>query len=338
MELGRAKSGNYEEAAAQFLRALRGRFAQGPWARRLGYRANPITDWENGRRFPTAEEALRVARVAGVDVTAAFTLFHRAAPPRWRKQRFALASWLDEVRGDTSLVDLAERVGLSRFAVGRWCRGQAKPRLPDFLRLVDAMTDRVPDLVAALVAIDQVPIWKARHQAAEAARRAAYDAPWSEAVLRVLTSESYQRLGRHRSGFIAEFLGIRREEELRTLSLLRRAGVVTEQRGRYVVSEPTAVDTHGDRERVTALLEHWSDVARRQIPERRTRQDYFAYNVCSLSAADYNRVRQVLVRAFRELRSVVAASEPEERVLLVNLQLVDLHAGGPAGTYPASGA
>ncbi len=45
-------------AASQFLRAVRGKRSQVAFARRLGYRANPITDWENGRRYPTAAEAM----------------------------------------------------------------------------------------------------------------------------------------------------------------------------------------------------------------------------------------------------------------------------------------
>ena len=54
----RANPGNYGRTASEFLRAIRGGRSQRALARRLDYRANPITDWEHGRRFPTAEEAL----------------------------------------------------------------------------------------------------------------------------------------------------------------------------------------------------------------------------------------------------------------------------------------
>ena len=71
----RAESGNYEHAASQFLLALRGGRSHRALARRLGYAANPITDWEHGRRYPTADEALRVAKTVGVHVTVAFERF-----------------------------------------------------------------------------------------------------------------------------------------------------------------------------------------------------------------------------------------------------------------------
>jgi hypothetical protein len=42
----------------------------------------------------------------------------------------------------------------------------------------------------------------------------------------------------------------------------------------------------------------------------------------SLSAADLERVREILRNAYRELRALAAASEPIERAALLNLQLV----------------
>ena len=142
--------------------------------------------------------------------------------------------------------------------------------------------------------------------------------------MRVLGSTAYAQLSQHRPGFIAELIGISKREEQRSLMLLRRAGAVYKQGGRYRVLDATSVDTRGDRDRVTALLQHWSSVARDRVPERRRGREYYAYNVCALSARDFERLREVLARAFAEIRSIVAASNPEERVALVNLQLLDL--------------
>lgn len=71
-------------------------------------------------------------------------------------------------------------------------------------------------------------------------------------------------------------------------------------------------------------MQHWGGVARDRAPERRPGREYYAYNVFALSAGDFERSREVLSRAFGEIRSIVAASNPEERVALVNLQLLDL--------------
>ena len=94
-----ANLGNYERSAAEFLRALRGQKSQRWMARRLGYRANPVTDWEHGRRFPTAEETLRAAQRVGIDVKGAFDRFHQAPLREESRGAYDLASWLDAVRG-----------------------------------------------------------------------------------------------------------------------------------------------------------------------------------------------------------------------------------------------
>ncbi|HTQ07949.1 MAG TPA: DUF4423 domain-containing protein [Polyangiaceae bacterium] len=319
----RRVTGSFELAAAEILRALRGRRSQRAFARRLGYRANPITDWEHGRRFPTAVEALRAAHLAGLDVTKAFVEFHAAPPPEKASGgRYGLAAWLSTIRGTTPVAHLALRAGVSRFAMARWLGGTAQPRLPDFLRCVDAITGRVPDLVAGLVPIESVPSLFARHGAMRAARRIAFDAPWTEAVLRVLEISDYRGLALHDDGFVAQRLGIPVQTVRDALERLETARVIRLEDGRWREDRPLTVDTRGTPDAMNALLAHWSAVAGRRIGARRPR-DFFAYNVMSSSRADYERIRDLLRRTFREIQSIVAASEPSERVALLNLELLE---------------
>jgi transcriptional regulator with XRE-family HTH domain len=320
-----ANTGNYAQGASEFLRALRQARSQRAFARRLGYRANPITDWEHGRRFPTAEEAFRAAQLSRIDVPAAFAAFHPAPLREARRGIYDLAQWLDAARGSSSLSEVATRAGVSRFALGRWLRGDAKPRLPDFFATVDAITGRLPDLVAELVPIADVPALRARHEAAQAARRAAHDAPWSEAILRVLECASYRALAQHEDAWVAGRLAITTSEVHKSLKVLRQAKAVRKARGLYRVSDDGTVDTRGDADRVTRLLEHWSATAGTRVA-RRTAEELYAYNVFSVSSEDLVRVRELLRGSFREVRSLVAASEQVERVALLNIQLVLLDA------------
>jgi transcriptional regulator with XRE-family HTH domain len=155
-----------EVAAQQLLRALRGKRSQHAFARRLGYRGNPMTDWEHGRRYPTARETLRAARLVRVDVPAALARFAPDARLQRDREGYRVGSWLRQVCGKTAVSELAARSGLSRFSISRWLADQRQPRLPEFLQLVDVATGRLPDLVAALVPIEQVPALHARHRTA----------------------------------------------------------------------------------------------------------------------------------------------------------------------------
>src|SRR5687767_13046510 len=133
---------NYERLAAELLRAIRGRRSQAAFARRVGCRGNAIYTWEAGRNFPTAARAFFAAQRAGIDVRAALRRFY-VRPPGWLDrsdptQPEVLARLLDDLRGKSSVQAIARSTGRSRFAVARWLKGQTEPRLPDFLRLVEA--------------------------------------------------------------------------------------------------------------------------------------------------------------------------------------------------------
>ncbi|MEO7037811.1 MAG: DUF4423 domain-containing protein [Polyangiaceae bacterium] len=328
----RAKTGNssenvdqrsFEQAASEVLRALRGDRSQRALARRLGYRANPITDWEHGRRFPTAVETLRAAHLLGVNVGQAFTEFHVAAPPTPDAAgRVALAPWLSAIRGTTPVAHIAARAGCSRFAMARWLSEAAQPRLPDFFRCIDAITGRLPDLVAALVPIASVPSLAARYRGMRAARRLAFDSPWTEAVLRVLETQDYRALPAHDDAFVAQRLGINADVARAAAQHLETAEIIRLENGLWCQDRPLTVDTRGSREDLSVLLRHWSAVGYRRVAERRPR-DFFSYNVMSCSRVDYDRIRDLLRRTFREISSIVAASEPSEQVALLNLQLLE---------------
>src|SRR5262249_55425807 len=158
-------------------------------------------------------------------------------------RRFAIVPWLNAVRGTTPIAHVAARAGCSRFAMARWLNGAAQPRLPDFFRCVDALTGRLPDLVAALVPIETVPSLLARHRARRPARRVAFDAPWSEAVLRVLDTNDYQALATHDDEFVALRLGVRIEVASAALRVLEAAGVIRLERGLWRQDRPLSVDT-----------------------------------------------------------------------------------------------
>lgn len=309
----------FERAACELLRALRGKRSQIAFARRLGYRGNPITDWEHGRRYPTAPEALRVAARARVDVARAFAAFAPAPPPSARDD-YSVAEWLSSLRGSAPIVDLARRAQRSRYQVARWLSGQSVPRLPDFLRLLEAISGRAAEWVAGLVPIEAVPSLKHAHERVSAARSLASELPWSEAVLRVIETEGYRALDAHRDDFIARTLGIEEREVHAVVSALLAAGVVEATPRGLRSLAPLVVDTKGDPAAALRLRRHWAEVAARRAGAEH--DDWFAYNVISVSAADCARIEQRLRAVYRELRGIVRESEPSEQAALLTLQLV----------------
>lgn len=313
--------------ASELIRALRGKRSQLAFSKRLGFRTNVVHTWEAQRRWPTASRSLAVAERAGVDPRAALTRFYRTVP-HWfstlspTSPEF-VARFLADLRGRATIGDVAQRAGKSRFAVARWLKGEAEPRLPDFLRLIEAMSLRVIDFVAAFVDPRQLPSLDRAWQKLEAGRRAAFELPWSHAVLRVLELESY-RAQPHRPGFIARELGISTEEEQRCVDALVNSGQLDWDGTRYRVGAQLT-DTRHYPEAGRLLKIWWAKQALARL--ERDEEGLFSYNLFAVSERDYERLRELLLAYFRELRSIVAASQPTERVVLAHLSLMPLTRG-----------
>lgn len=310
-----------DDVASQLLRALRGRRSQVAFSRRLKYRSNVAADWEQGRRYPTAGEMVRACAVVGVDVDAAFSGFHPSAASAFAADDAGIASWLEALRGQGSIQDLSARTSISRHALGRWFSGRTRPRLPDFLRLVDALTGRVQDLVAELVDIEQVPALAERCRRAAASRRVGIEAPWTLPILLALETTGYAALAEHDTGWLARLLGLSVDTVDGCLSRLQDAGVIVRSGRHFTVGGALTIDTRAHPQAGRVLKKHWLAVGMERVEAPRV-SDILGYNLFSLSREDLARVASLQRGFYREVRSIVAASEPSEVLALMNIQLV----------------
>jgi transcriptional regulator with XRE-family HTH domain len=317
---------DYELLAAELLRGLRGKRSQQALCRRLGSKSNVVHQWERGHSFPTASRALEVAARVGVDVPAAFREFYRTAP-RWLDELApaspaGVAAFLSDLRGSTSMVELSRYSGKSRFAIARFLSGDAEPRLPDFLRLIEASSLRLIDFVEQLVDPRALPSLRPQWEQLTAARRLAYDEPWSQAVLRALELSSYAALSRHSSGWIARRIGITLEEEQQCLERLESSGQILWQDGRWKIKSVMALDTRRDPDAARRLRAWW---LRRGAARIEAGDRGLMYNLLGVSAADLERLRELQKAYLTEVRAIVARSEPVEHVVLAADLLLDLH-------------
>ncbi len=120
---------------------------------------------------------------------------------------------IDDLRGTLSITDLARRVGAPRSTVSRWLSNATQPRLPDFLRAIEAASLRLVDWLASFVEPESIPAVHAVWQTIEKRRRGALERPWTQAVLSAVVLADYQTLPAHEDGWIARRLGISTEEE-----------------------------------------------------------------------------------------------------------------------------
>lgn len=316
---------DYDQLASEFIRALRGKRSQPAFCRRLGYKSNVAYTWESGRGFPTAARALWAAERIGVPVRAAYEEFYRRTPP-WLAEADpatpeGVARFLSDLKGRTSIVELANYTGKSRFAIARWLKGETEPKLPEFFELIEVSSLRLVDFLEQLVDPRRMPSLRERWESIQVARRIAYDAPWTQAVLRAMELDEYKLLPKHEPGWLAARIGVDLATEVECLSLLVQTGQVRFEEGRYSLGNVPALDTRKNPSAAMKLRVWWGQ----QALERFARGHRgMLYNLMSVSAADLERLRELQKAYFNEIRTIVAKSQPIERVALVNMQLLDL--------------
>lgn len=311
----------------ELLRAWRGRRSQVQLSRRLGFRSNVLYAWESGRAYPTAAQALRVAKLTGVDLRAALERFYRDVPPGIGKlepaSRAGVAALLTELRGRMQIGELARRSGHSRFAVARWLKGSCEPRLPEFLALVEASSLRLLDYLSTLIDANKLPSIAERWSLLEAGREAAYAEPWTQAVLLVLELDTYREHNRrHDSRWIARQLGTQVETVERCIELLARTEQIRWDGTHWALARVLTIDTRRDRAAGLAIKRCWAAVGIERI--ERGAAGIFGYNVFTISNADLQRLRELHQAYFSQMRAIIAESRPPERVVVTNLQLFAL--------------
>jgi Domain of unknown function (DUF4423) len=310
-----------EQAAREFLRAVRGRRSQQAFSRRLGFKSNVCAKWEAGRRMPTALFALRACRKAGLDVQAALERFRSNSALHLESLSDAgLAAWLRVERGEQPIQALAVTSGLSRFRIARFLSGETRPRVPEFFALVSAMTRRLAELVALLVDIEQVPSLKSDYQRLEASRQAAYAHPWTAAVVALLDTQPFRERATNAEE-IAATLGLDESTVQEILGVLVRAGVLVKRGAGYSVLAPLVTDTRADPEQAAALRRHWAGVSLGRLASPH-RDDRFSYSVFTIAKSDFAALRKLQSDYYQRVRALIAESEPSELVGLVALHLM----------------
>lgn len=313
---------DFARASRELLRALRGGRSQTALSRRLGFRSNVAAKWESGQRMPKASEALRYSERLGVDVTTVLRRFQPNVELQTPSGTLVLSDWLTALRGGQRLSEIADKCGLSRYSVGRFLTGHSEPRLPQFLELVEALTQRADELVDAWVGIDQVPALRPRFVRAQAAREAMMQRPICLAVMCLLDTGALRR--RARSTQVTELSRLleRPEPEMsECLELLREGGVIALTDDRYLPVSALTVDARTSKGRRQTLQEYWATLGARRAgmpgPD-----DVCSYNVFSIARRDYDALRQLQREFYRTARALIAASEPTELAGLLMVQMV----------------
>lgn len=313
---------DYQRLSRELVRALRGRRSQLALSRRLGYTTNAVYTWEAGSAWPTAARFFELTARVGVRQSVLLSRFFRTAAPGLAGVSISTPAGvqrlLQEILGHTRISALAKQSKLSRFSLSRWLHGKGQPRLPDLLCFIEHSSLRLLDFVDAVVTPTALPSMVGEWKKLQDARAVGYDHPFSHAVLRALETTAYKRQ-RHDADSLTAMLGISRAAVELCLEKLAASGQIRRHRGRWEPRSAAMVDFRREPEAAQRLKAFWASVGSQRAAERRP--GLFAYNVFAVSRKDLARLEALQRDCLREMRTIIAASEPSEVVALANLQV-----------------
>lgn len=316
----------HEILASELVRALRAKRSQVALSRRLKYKTNAVYKWEAGKDFPMAARFFQMAKAVKVDLDAVLVGFQRRNPA-WLTsidltRSEGVAEWLDHLRGSTTVVSLAKRTGFSRYAISRWLKGKSEIRLDQMIALIEASTFRVLDFIAEMVDPASLPEARDVWRDLQATRQAAQGAPWTQGVLRALELVDYKSTPKHSNYWIAERLSISEEEVAVSMKVLEATAQVKKRGKHFAPTRSLTVDTRRDEAATRAQRAFWTELALSRL--KGGTSGVFSYNVFGVSEKDLIRLRELHSAYFTQMRSIIAASEPTERVVLSCTQLFAL--------------
>jgi hypothetical protein len=316
-----------ENLTKELIRAARGRRSQLEFSRRLGYRSNIVRRWEGGECWPTASDFLGAYARLRPALPQVYAKFFQRAPdwldPQQPFSPTALAAFLQQLKGKTPVGVLAQRTGHHRYGIGRWLRGTAQPKLPELLNFIDAASRRALDFVALVVDPKDLPTFGSEWKKLQSARHAAYESPWSHAVLRALELEAYANVPASKTvAWLAERLSAPEPAIEAGIQALAASGQIQNQRGRWRVDRVQAVDTGADATRSRELKATWARVATERLAAGGPGN--FGYSLFAISRKDLVRLRDLHLEYVRAMQNLIAESRTSECVGLYCAQLLDL--------------
>jgi transcriptional regulator with XRE-family HTH domain len=317
----RAEEMPAETLSRELIRKLRGRRSQMQLSRKLGLRSNLAYRWENGRAWPSPQQLFAICRVAGVPIETSLATYLRM-PISQLETTHGVSALCRALAGSQPLGELAARIGRSRYVVSRWLSGKSDLRLPDFLRFVEATTRRLLDVLSLITDPAGLPSIAPEWQRMQIAREAAYEAPWSHAILRALELDDLEAASPRALDRIAARLALSRDEVARCMDLLVRSGQVRVRKGRYSATDSAFMDTGIDRARRLRLQAFWSHAALERMSGDESQTG--AFNLFTIAEQDLLELRNLHAQFFEQMRNLIARSKTNDRVAVYVANIVAL--------------
>jgi len=310
-----------ETVVRELLRSLRGKRSQLALSRRLGYSFNQVGKWESGHTKIRWDEFVRLSGLCKSPLDQALTNHYK-----YKGTAANCDAIIKNLIGSERVSTIAKKTGFSRHSLAKWLKKSAFPTVPEMFRLLllyRGGDDHLVSFIGSLVSsIDELPSIAPEYRQRVKQIELSYQHPWLAAVKDCLSLQSYQRLEKHREGFVSRCLRISTAEEKMALDFLTEVGVLTFSKGKYQVTgkklmfQENILDKEKDIEGNFRLREYWWSQALNHLISRPAWSSLtFAFQTFTVSESAFRKIRALSVQYFSDVTKIIEEDE-EPRTLL----------------------
>lgn len=239
---------------SELLKALRGKKSRTQMNQDLALSHNLFHRWESGKHKMPWQDFLHMAKLCHVPLTQSFSfVWYKGDPAN-------TADLVKTLLAERKISEISAEMKISSSSLERWLKGKTQPSLPDLFKLIHVCTDRFVDFISLMVPANQLRSLTNLHELLSFERDLQRQMPWVALIPRCVELENYEKLPKHKEGFLAKIIGITAEEERKAVAALVKVGVLSWKKDKlFVTSKYLNTDDPQRPWAVMEIFKYWLD-------------------------------------------------------------------------------
>lgn len=314
---------DFENLAAEFVRALRGADTQIELSRALGYTFNQIAKWENGEKKLMWSDLIQLCKQKKLDLQRALKLTFDSD----RITEFDQTLLLEELCGNEPITEFAKRCGEDRLKVTRWLNSSVEMPISIFFKILHRLRNNLDVFLERLVSLQLLPSVWPHFKVQRAFSEILLTKPWTILFIQLLAHPQCPEVSLVPK-FMASYLKLQEAEIESVLDLLIKAdvlkvnskGMVDRPTRRLYLSRERSRDANNFLFSVSAKAYEKMTEQNPSLSERSAAGFY----VFTTSDDSWKKIRTLYRNLFEDIQKVLDADEEDQtRVKMLSLQILD---------------
>ncbi len=316
---------DHKKLKSELLIAIRGGRSQGFINRRLGYNYNQVSKWERGLKRIYWPDFVKFCDVCKIDLK---DIINKKLNYPSKPESFNLL--IKHLTPRVNIIDIAEKIKVSKFIVRRWLCGQTPPTLENILSIIENFHMQLVDFLDVFVDLENIPTLNKQYAKRKLVKELQKRHPYFMAIDKCFYHKKYLNLKKHEDGFVSKKIGISLEEEKEAISKLKKIGAIKLVNNKYQGTAKKALSNLSYEEAKIPLM-YWFNRSIQKIskigvtPKGPKSVNRYFYNIFNVNDEDVLKIKDEIIKFKAALNDIIKTSKASfDKTVVVNIHMLDL--------------